>query len=104
MGGAAPRPPWLSGTPGDWVLAIRAQPGASRSGCAGEHDGCLKVRIAAPPVDGRANDALRAFLADRLDVPRAAVRIEHGDGSRRKRVRVAVDCDAGALAARLGPD
>ncbi|HMS79722.1 MAG TPA: DUF167 domain-containing protein, partial [Burkholderiaceae bacterium] len=82
MGGAAPRPPWLSGTPGDWVLAIRAQPGASRSGCAGEHDGCLKVRIAAPPVDGRANDALRAFLADRLDVPRAAVRIEHGDGSR----------------------
>jgi uncharacterized protein YggU (UPF0235/DUF167 family) len=91
-------PDWLRGAPGEWVLSILVQPGASRSGPAGEHDGCLRLRIAAPPVDGRANDALRAFLAARLDVPRA--------GSRRKRVRVAAACDASTLRARLadGPD
>ncbi len=83
------------------MLSIRAQPGAARTAPAGEHDGCLRVRVAAPPVDGRANDALRAFLAERLGVPRAAVRIEHGDASRRKRVRVAAGCDAATLAARL---
>ena len=77
------------------------QPGASRSATAGEHDGCLKLRIAAPPIDGRANDALRAFVAERLGVPRAAVTIEHGDGSRRKRLRIAADCDAADLVARL---
>jgi hypothetical protein len=96
-----PRPGWLSGVPGDWVLSIRAQPGAARSEAVGEHDGCLRLRIAAPPVDGRANDALRAFVAERLAVPRAAVRIEHGEGSRRKRVRVAAGFDAATLVARL---
>lgn len=83
------------------MLSILVQPGASRSGPSGEHDGCLRLRIAAPPVDGRANDALRAFLAARLDVPRAAVSIEQGEGSRRKRVRVAAACDAATLRARL---
>jgi uncharacterized protein YggU (UPF0235/DUF167 family) len=97
-------PSWLAGTPGDWTLLVRAQPGAARSGVAGEYDGCLRIRIAAPPIDGRANDALRAFLADRLDVPRSAVRIEHGDASRRKRVSVAADCDAATLARRLAID
>lgn len=93
--------PWLSGAPGDWVLSIRVQPGASHSEVAGEHDGCLRVRIAAAPIEGRANDALRAFLAERLQVPRAAVTIERGDVSRRKRVRVAAGCDAATLLARL---
>lgn len=102
----AVRPDWLRGTPGDWVLSILAQPGASRSGPPGEHDGCLRLRIAAPPVDGRANDAVRACLAERLGVSRAAVSIEHGEGSRRKRVRIAAACDAATLHARLadGPD
>lgn len=97
----AVRPDWLRGAPGDWVLSILVQPGASCTGPAGEHDGRLRVRIAAPPVDGRANDALRAFLAERLDVPRAAVGIEHGEGSRRKRVRIAAACDAATLRVRL---
>jgi uncharacterized protein (TIGR00251 family) len=94
-------PGWVHGAPGDWVLSIRVQPGASRSEMAGELDGSLRLRIAAPPIDGRANDALRAYLAERLEVPRAAVRIERGDASRRKRVRVAAGCDAATLLARL---
>ncbi|MFM1989040.1 MAG: hypothetical protein RJA99_1997 [Pseudomonadota bacterium] len=96
-----PRPPWLSGARGDWSIALHVQPGASRSTAAGDHDGCLKLRIAAPPVEGRANDALRAFVAARLGVPRSAVTIERGDASRRKRVRVAADCEAADLVARL---
>lgn len=97
----APRPAWLAGARGDWTIRVHVQPGAARSGVAGEHDGCLKLRIAAPPIEGRANDALRAFLAERLGLPRSAVSIERGDASRRKQVRVAADCDADALAARL---
>ena len=97
-------PGWLSGVPGGWVLSIRVQPGAARSGAMGERDGCLHLRVAAPPVDGRANEALRGFLAERLQVPRTAVRIERGDASRRKRVRVEAGLDAAALLARLlGP-
>ena len=102
MDQAARRPPWLAGASGDWSLSIRVQPGASRSEVCGDHDGCLKVRVAAPPVDGRANEGLRAFIAERLEVPKSAVRIDHGDTSRRKRVRVTVDCDAAMLVARLG--
>jgi uncharacterized protein (TIGR00251 family) len=90
-------PAWLSGESGDWRLSLWIQPGASRSEVAGEHDGCLKLRIAAPATDGRANLAICRFLAERLAVPRAAVRIDQGDRGRRKRVRVAAPCDAGRL-------
>jgi uncharacterized protein (TIGR00251 family) len=101
VSGSAARPPWLSGNAGDWYLAIWVQPGAARSGIVGLHDGCLRLQIAAPPVDGRANEAIRRFLADALDVPRASVSVEQGAGSRRKRVRVAADCPASDMAARL---
>jgi uncharacterized protein (TIGR00251 family) len=100
---AAAVPPWLSGSPGTWHLSIHAQPGASRTEVVGDHDGCLKIRLAAPPIEGRANDALRAWLSTQLGVPRGAVTIEHGDGSRRKRVRVDCDLTRAALAARLDP-
>ncbi len=97
----ARRPPWLAGAPGDWSLLVHVQPGAARSAPAGEYDGCLKLRIAAPPIDGRANEALRAFLAERLAVPRSAVRVEHGDSARRKRIRVLSDLGDAEIAARL---
>lgn len=97
----APRPAWLAGVRGDWSIVLHVQPGAARSAVAGEHDGCLKLRIAAPPIEGRANDALRAFLAERLALPRSAVSIERGDASRRKRVRVAADCEGDELVAKL---
>lgn len=94
-------PPWLQGVPGGWRVSLWVQPGAARTEAAGDHDGCLKLRIAAPPIDGRANDAVRRFVAERLGVPRDAVRIEHGTSSRRKRVRVETTLDAGALRSAL---
>jgi hypothetical protein len=54
----------------------------------GLHGEALKVRLAAPPVDGEANEALVRFLADALDRPRRAVRLTSGAGSRRKTVEV----------------
>ena len=55
---------------------------------AGMHDGCVKVRLAAPPVDGAANAALIEFVAERLRVPKSRVRIVTGQTSRRKVVEV----------------
>ena len=61
----------------------------------------LKLRIAAPPIEGRANDALCAWLADRLGLPRSAVTVEQGTSGRRKRVRIAADCAAAFIVERL---
>ena len=80
---------------------MHAQPGASHSEPAGEYDGCLKLRIEAPPFEAPKNAALRAFLAERLGVPRLAVRVQHGDTSRRKRILVTVDLAESDFAARL---
>jgi uncharacterized protein (TIGR00251 family) len=71
------------------TFAVRVAPRASRNAIEGEHDGALKVRLTAPPLDGRANDALRRVLAERLNVPISAVRIVSGEKSRTKRVVVA---------------
>jgi len=70
------------------ILTLHVQPRASRTEVAGWHGDAVKIRLAAPPVDGAANDALTAFLADRLAVPRSAVSLVGGATSRRKRVRI----------------
>jgi uncharacterized protein (TIGR00251 family) len=80
--------PWLKEVPGAVELAVLVQPRASRTRVVGEHDGLLKIQLAAPPVDGEANAALLEFLAKRLGVPRRQVSLVAGDTSRRKRVRV----------------
>jgi len=67
---------------------VRLVPRASRNEIAGVLDGVLRVRLHAPPVDGAANEALVAFLADRLDVPRRGVRIVTGATSRTKVIEV----------------
>lgn len=67
---------------------VRVQPRASRSEFAGTHDGAVKVRLQAPPVDGAANEALVDFLAHALGVPRRMVRIVSGMSSRSKVVEV----------------
>ena len=67
---------------------VRLVPRASRDEITGVLDGVLRVRLHAPPVDGAANDALVAFLADRLDVPRRGVRIVTGATSRTKLIEV----------------
>ena len=71
------------------ILAVRVIPRARKSEIAGTRDGALLVRLAAPPVEGAANDALIEFLAKRLGAPRRAVRIVSGERGRQKRVAVA---------------
>ena len=68
------------------ILELHVQPGAKRSEFAGEHGGRMKVRLAAPAVEGKANEALVEFLADFYRVPRRSVRIVSGLKSRQKRV------------------
>ena len=67
---------------------VRLQPRASTNEIVGVHDGALRIRLHAPPVDGAANEALVAFLADRLAVARRSVRIVMGATSRTKTVEV----------------
>jgi uncharacterized protein (TIGR00251 family) len=71
------------------VFPARVSPRASRDAIVREHQGGLKVRLRAPPVEGRANEALRRLLARRLKVPVSAVRIVAGEKSRTKRVSIA---------------
>ncbi len=72
----------------DLLLSLHVQPGSRRSELAGMHGDALKVRVAAPASEGRANRALVSFLAEQFGVPRSRVVLEHGHGGRRKRVRV----------------
>jgi uncharacterized protein (TIGR00251 family) len=71
---------------GTITLAIHAQPGAKRNGIAGLHGEALKVRIAAPALEDRANEALVRYLAEVFAVPRGAVSLASGERSREKRV------------------
>jgi uncharacterized protein (TIGR00251 family) len=72
----------------DWLLVLHAQPGAKRSEVVGLHGEALKVRLAAPPLEGRANEALLRFLADRFEVPLRNVELKQGAQSRHKTVRI----------------
>jgi uncharacterized protein (TIGR00251 family) len=67
---------------------VRVQPRARRDEIAGEWQDGLKIRLTAPPVDDRANEALRRYLAANLKVPLSAVRIATGEHSRIKRVEI----------------
>lgn len=98
MGDALPA--WLRPGVDGVGLTLHVQPGASRTALAGEHGDALKVRLAAPPVDGRANDCLLAFLAERLGVPRSALLLRSGHASRRK-VVVVSGLDAATVSGRL---
>jgi uncharacterized protein len=68
------------------ILTVHIQPRASTTECVGIHNDAIKIRVAAPPVDGAANDALIRFLANRLSIPCTSVRIHSGAGGRHKRV------------------
>ena len=74
--------------PGGVQLQLHVQPGASRTGIAGLHGDALKVRITAPPADGRANRELLDFLAEVLGVARARIALVKGESGRRKTVVV----------------
>ncbi|MFO1304166.1 MAG: DUF167 domain-containing protein [Burkholderiales bacterium] len=70
------------------LLTLHVQPGASRTEYAGMHGDAHKIRLAAPPVDGKANEALIAFLAEQFGVRQRDVAIASGASSRRKIVRI----------------
>lgn len=85
------------------VIRVHAQPGARRTEVVGLHGDCLKLRLASPPVDGKANACLIEFLARRLRVKRAQITITRGMGSRRKTVLVvAVGLQPAALLEQEG--
>jgi uncharacterized protein len=71
------------------ILEVHVQPGASRTEIAGVHGERLKIRVAAAPAEGRANEALLRFIAEKCGVPRRCVTLEGGAGSRIKRIAVA---------------
>jgi uncharacterized protein (TIGR00251 family) len=73
---------------GTTTFRVRVQPRASRTEVAGEHAGAIKLRIVAPPVDGKANEECIRFLARLLEVPPRAIEIVSGDSSRDKVIRV----------------
>jgi len=74
--------------PVECVLEVRVSPRAARDEIGGWQEGRLRVRLRAPPVEGRANEALRRLLADRLGVPVSAVEVASGAASRVKRLRI----------------
>lgn len=79
----------VSGTTTSLVIAVHAQPGAKRTEVAGEHGDALKIRLAAPAIEGRANAELRRFLADQFGVALQSVRLLQGETGRRKLVSIA---------------
>ncbi|NMF91087.1 DUF167 domain-containing protein [Aromatoleum petrolei] len=91
---------WLrEAADGGLVLTLHIQPGAKKTEFVGLHGEAMKIRLAAPPVDGKANAALCAFLADFCGVPKSAVTLISGETSRAKRVRV--DAASAAALARM---
>ena len=83
------------------MVHVHVQPRAGRTEVVGRHGNALKIRVTAPPVDGRATAAAARVLADAVGVPVRDVRLESGASSRLKRFRI-LGVDASATAARLG--
>lgn len=79
---------------------VHIVPRSRASAVAGRHGDAIKIRIAAPPVDGAANAELVRFLAERLDVPRGAIAITAGESGRRKTVEIR-GAETGAVVKRL---
>jgi uncharacterized protein len=84
------------------VVEVRVIPRAAKSTLAGERNGAVLVRLAAPPVDGQANAALVEFLAGVLGLPQRALTIVHGEHARHKHVLVS-GLRPDAVLARLRP-
>ncbi|WP_042688524.1 DUF167 domain-containing protein [Candidatus Glomeribacter gigasporarum] len=93
---------WCQGLADGVQLCVYVQPNAKATETMGEFNGALKVRLNAPPVDGKANQALCAWLAERLGVPRHAVYLEAGHNRRYKKIRItAAGLDAKAVRVAL---
>ncbi len=93
---------WIREQPGGVTLTVRVTPRSSRNKVDGVVGDALKVRLNAPPVEGKANEALVEFLSDTLGIPRRAIQLEAGAQARIKRVRIS-GLDAAAVGQRLAP-
>jgi uncharacterized protein (TIGR00251 family) len=79
----------ITSTPEGVILTVRVIPRARKTECSGFRNDSLVVRVAAPPVEGAANDALIEYFTDALHVPRRAIQILSGNRGRQKRVAIA---------------
>jgi uncharacterized protein (TIGR00251 family) len=80
---------WIRETAKGVLLPVRAVPRASKNEIQGIYNDALKVRLQAPPVEGKANQALIRFLSDALDIPRSQLSIASGETGRNKAVLIA---------------
>ncbi|MFN7569940.1 MAG: DUF167 domain-containing protein [Betaproteobacteria bacterium] len=94
-------PAWLVPCAGGYLIAVHVQPAARRSAVVGEHGGRLKLAVQAPPLEGRANEAVVELLAQRLGLARRALTLVAGESRRDKRVRIGTELPVGEVAARL---
>ena len=78
----------LRTTPDGCILPVRVHPGARVNAITGTHDNALKISLTTPPTDGRANEALIAFIAEQLRIPRARIALLTGAASRSKTLRI----------------
>ena len=85
------------------TLTLHIQPGAKKTEFAGLHGDALKIRLSAPPVDGKANEALIKFIAETLRLPKSAVNLKNGQTSRRKVLEVC-GAEASSVAALAGDE
>jgi len=79
---------WLRSDGAAVVLSLHVQPGARKTEIAGLHGEALKIRLAAPPVDGKANECLIRYLAETLGIAKSSIELVGGATSRAKRVRI----------------
>ena len=98
---AAPKNARPTAVPASCRLEAKVIPGASRDEVAGTMGNAVKIKLRAPPVEGRANEALVEFLSEQLDLPRRAISLERGETSRQKLLRIE-GLDLAAVRARLG--
>lgn len=86
---------WCSVSPHGIRLAVQIIPNAKKSEVVGVLEDALKIRLQAPPIEGKANEALIRFIADILGVPKNAVQLVHGHTARRKLLEVACSLSVG---------
>lgn len=79
---------WLNVQPSQIILMVYIQPGAKKSCICGEHNGQLKIKIAAPPVDGKANAELIEFLSKEIGCAKSSIAIVSGENSRTKKIAI----------------
>lgn len=79
---------WLSATASGFRLEVQVSPNGKKSEILEASDDILRIRLQAPPVDGKANEALVRFVAERCGLPKSRVKITHGHTSRRKRLEI----------------